>query len=184
MGELAFSEFFQVIHNFWRGPIGCADKLAHDFAIAIDNERLGVLKRAIQLIGFLPVPHRQQINIVITDELLVGSIVGILTHRQYGRIVPNQLLQLNQRGRLFDARLTPASPEVQHYGLAVELVEGDGSFGIGDCEVGGRTSDARRMGTIAGREHKHAEDCERRGQTLHLHIIMDSQPLAADRIWR
>ena len=70
---------------------------------------------SVEIVAFLVgVAHRQQVNVVHLQEILVCALVGIDADRQYlNALAFHPLLHLNQRGHLFDTGPAPCGPEIQ-----------------------------------------------------------------------
>ena len=147
-----FSELAQEIHNFRLLPIDRANKLASQHATAVDNVRLRKLERAIKIIALsLWIAHHEEINIVVSQKLVVCVLVHIDADRQHVHaFILHFLLHLNQRGHLLHARRAPGCPEIQHHNFAPQIAQAHLAIGILHREVWRWVAYARRpRGAIA-----------------------------------
>jgi hypothetical protein len=128
-------EIFEIVHDLGAGPVLWADELAADFSLTIDDvgfRRTGGAEGQIALLGF--VVNGEQIDVIV-DEVLAVSVDIVIEIDTENDELRHLLLEIDERGELFEAGSAPGSPEVENYYFAAVIVETDRLCAISDREV-------------------------------------------------
>jgi len=124
--------------NFRARPVLCADKLAADDALTIDDVGLGPLFGVVELCGGLfGVADGDQVNVAASEEAAVriGIVVdGNGENGQVGLVV----VEIEQGRHLGDAGGALRPPEIEQNDAAAVSGEMNGSAAVGDVEIWSR----------------------------------------------
>src|ERR1700722_1131196 len=111
----------EVGEHFGGIPLLVADDFAGDFAVAVDDVGLGNHRGAVGFGDAGAVFFRGGIAIggvvdsVFEQEFFVGGVIFVGGYTQHDRVVRGDvLLQAVERGRLFDTRPAPGTPEIEN----------------------------------------------------------------------
>jgi hypothetical protein len=143
---LSSLEFAQIIGDFAAGPIDRADEFTADGAAGIDDERLRLTGGPVETgAGRRGVAHREQINVVAHQELLVSLLVHVGADGDDLNPRCHLLLHGNEGRHLFYAGAAPAGPEIQDNDVSAIVMQRNGMIGIGDSEIRRSTADQARL---------------------------------------
>lgn len=172
--ELACLETPQVVPDLRVGPVGCANKLAADNAVAVDDigfrPHVGVKEACGTLIW---IANRDQVNVAIADEVGVGAGVLIDTDSDNGDIRVFAM-ELEKRRQFFHAGTAPGGPEVEQNDLAPIVGKMDGRVTVRDGKVRCDFTSLGRVRTaVAPRDHGqgHERKQSKEAKKAHLSII-------------
>jgi hypothetical protein len=170
------SELAQKIHDLRLAPVHRADKLASDYSVAIDDIGLWNLESPIQPATFLvDVADGGEVNLVGGQEFVIRLAIGVPADPEnHNALVLQPLLQLLERGRLFDAGRAVASPEVQHHDLAAKVGEANFAIGILNREVGSGGADVGGPGAAVTSRQQQGYDADQNRSLPHKVIIPNS----------
>jgi len=119
-------QIFQVVHDFWVGPVLRADEFAADSALTVDDVGLGRAGGAegeVTLLRF--VVDCEQIDVIVDKVLAIRRDVVIEIDAKNDDL-RHLFLQLDQRGKLLKAWSAPGCPEAEDNHFAVVVAEADG----------------------------------------------------------
>ncbi len=132
------------IHDLCLVPIHGSNEFASDDPFLIDDVSLRKLECAVEVVALLAgIPHREQIDSVVFQKLMVSTVVVVDAYRQnFDPFIFHALLQGFQRWQFFDTRRAPRSPKIQNHNLAAIITQSDLAIGVLHGEVGSNGSDA------------------------------------------
>ena len=141
-------QLVQIRHDRWICPFHRPDEFAANNSFAIDDISLRPAPGAVSVATLLRlIVHGDQVYIVIANKSFVSLGIVIGGHGQHRHIITQIVLHLDKRGKLFDARSAPTSPEIQYNDFALVVMERNGSRGVGDGKVRRRAADQFGAGT-------------------------------------
>jgi hypothetical protein len=141
-------QLLQVRNNGRVRPFHRPNELAANDASSIDDVGLRPAPGAVSVATLLRlIVHGDQVYIVIANKSFVSLGIVIGGHGQHRHIITQIVLHLDKRGKLFDARSAPTSPEIQYNDFALVVMERNGSRGVGDGKVRRRAADQFGAGT-------------------------------------
>ena len=139
MSRGRLSEIAEVVFDLGAGPVLRSDELTADAAGGIDDVGLGRAGGAVGKVGFLGEieGHDHVADVVVDEELMVGVGVGVEADGQHHHS-RHLLLNLHERGQLFEAGWAPGGPEIQNHRLAAIAAQADGAALVVNGEVRGK----------------------------------------------
>jgi len=159
--------------NFGAGPVLGADKLTANNALAIDDvgfrPHFSVEKFGCGLVG---VAHRDEVDAAADEKAAIGIGIFVDADGEDGKawLV---LVELEERGKFYDAGSAPGGPEVEQNHMAAIVGEVDGGLAVGDSEVGGFLAYLAGMYTaIAGRDERQRKEKNDGEKTKISHILI------------
>jgi len=127
-------EFLNVFEEAGAGEILWADQLAADDAALVDDVGFREFEAAVEFVGRLVfIEDGEQGEMLLGDVMLIlceGLVAGDGDDLDSGHLVLEGL----QTGHLFDARGTPASPEIKDDHFTLKTLQVDGVLAVVDGE--------------------------------------------------
>ncbi len=151
--SLSALKFGEEIDDLGAGPILCADELAADVAVSVDDVGFGDLDGAVERVDLLVgVTNGADVDVMLDEEAAIDVVVLIHADGDDGEL-GHFLLEGEEAGEFFDAGSAEGGPEVEDHDFAAEFCEVDGLGAVGHDELRGGFADVLGMlAAVAGGE--------------------------------
>jgi len=174
-----FLKTLQVGADFWAGPVLCADELAPDDALAIDDIGLwphgGVEKIGCSLVR---VANGDQVNMTADEKAIVSAWVFVGADSQNDEIGLS-VVEFEQRWHLQNAGLAPCCPEVEQHHVAAIGGKMNRRCSVRNSEVRGYAAGLRGMhAAIAGGHEAQRQKKEEDKEATKSHILIIRSKIA------